>query len=114
MDEITESRRRLEAAIRAFDERVTELRVDEVAALRATASSIARLRPQAGAELLLEFWNAPGGKQKVVKLLAVMQQDRADEIVGSLDPKIAHEVLERRMTLIRSGGGKRGGRRSPR
>ena len=103
MAEVVAERKRVEQAIHAFNKRVTELHVDEIAALEATAGTIAKLEPSAGAELIVEFWLGENGPSKVVKILAVMDKDRADEILACLDTKRAREILERRMTVIRTG-----------
>ena len=104
MDDVVTERKRVEQAIQDFNERVTELRIDEVAALEETARTIGKLTPAAGAELIVEFWQGEDGPNKVVKILAVMNKDRADEILAHLDTRRAREILEKRMTVIRTGG----------
>jgi hypothetical protein len=115
LQEVVAERGRLEQAVREFNARVTEIRIDEMAALEEAARSIARLTPAAGAELMVEFWQGDDGPNKVVKLLAVMAADRADEILACLDTRRAREILEKRMTVIRpratEAAGKHGDRR---
>lgn len=114
LDDIVDRRRSFETDVKTFNERVTVLYAAERQALLATASSIARLKPAAGAELIREFYAGDNGPQKVVKILAVMVPERADEILGSLDPKLAREILECRMSLIEEPRDARASRRSPR
>jgi DNA-directed RNA polymerase subunit F len=106
MRQVLDGRATLERAIKDFNERVVELPAEQEAAYAGIARTIAKLVPEAGAELIVDFWQTPGGQAKVVKILAVMPEDRADEILACLDTKRVREILEKRMTVKRTGGEK--------
>jgi DNA-directed RNA polymerase subunit F len=101
MQQVIDGRATLERAIKDFNARVVELPAEEEAAYAGIARTIAKLVPEAGAELIVDFWQTPGGQAKVVKILAVMPEDRADEILACLDTKRVREILEKRMTVKR-------------
>ncbi|MCA8957225.1 MAG: hypothetical protein KDC87_14210, partial [Planctomycetes bacterium] len=103
MNEVEAKRLLVERTIEDFNKRVLELRVDEEAGLKEVARTIGTLSPQAAKQLILNYWRTPDGQDKAVKILAVMEKERVDQIIAQMDTEQMRQVLEKRMTIARTG-----------
>ena len=103
INEVDAERKKVEQTVEDINKKLVELSVDEVAALKETARTVGSLDAQAARELVLDYWRTPDGQTKVIKILAVMEAAKVDEIIAQMETRQMREILEKRMTIARTG-----------
>jgi hypothetical protein len=92
----------IEARIEQFHQQVKMVRLDEVAALKRNAQTLATIEVSKAAELVKEQWRTEAGQDLILKTLEVMDKDAANTILGALaDNALLREILDRRLRIVR-------------
>ena len=53
--------------------------------------------------MILDYWRTPDGQIKVIKIIAVMEKSKVDEIFALMQTKQLREILDKRANLARTG-----------
>ena len=107
LSKVDAERAKVEKTIEDFNRRVLELRSDEESSLKEAADTIGSLDAEAAKKLILDYWRTPEGQNRAIKILAVMEKSKVDEILATMETTAMREVLEKRMTVVRTGKKKR-------
>ncbi len=100
MIEVDAARERLDRRIREFEERVKLVEKDEVAGVLAFGRSLASLDPSRAAQITLQEFASEVGRQRIVKVLTLMDSDDADRILARIPDDKVRELLIERLDVV--------------
>ena len=101
LSQIDQSRVQFNQSVADFNKRFIELKVDEEVVYKGIARTVATLEPAVARDLILDYWKTQDGQVKAVKILAVMDKERVDEIIGLMEIPNIKQVIESRTKLVR-------------
>jgi hypothetical protein len=101
MVRVDAERRKLDERIKAFEDQVVLVRRDEIAGLRQYAQTLASFEPRRAMQHVVDAWQSEEGRERILKVLAVMEPDAADAILAQVEvPKLKDLLVERLKVVI--------------
>lgn len=99
--EVEQMQRQLDAKIQKFQETVTLVRADEVAALKRNAQTLTAFEPSKSAELIEAQWKTEKGQDEALKLMEFMDKDALNEILAALPGPTTADILKKRLRVAK-------------
>lgn len=99
--EVEQMQRQLDSKIQKFQETVTLVRSDEVAALKRNAQTLTAFEPSKAAELIEAQWKTDKGQDEALRLMEFMDKDALNEILAAIPGPTTADILKKRLRVAK-------------
>lgn len=100
MMEVDAAKERLDRRIAEFEQRVTLVEKDEVAGVLTFGRSLASFDPSRAAQIVMQEFESEVGRQRIVKVMTLMDSDDADRILSRVPDDKVRELLIERLDVV--------------